>query len=596
MHGLYQNYAHPLARVVQGLPISWDPVTTAPAGDICCAAWSQCNRFIAVATPRVVHILDAVTLGQVNTFDCPGSFASRWVSFSLNSHFLTWLSRGEVTSWDLQTGSPLSTIFSELQPCPTNTLSSTYSMDEKMFAILYKSESHHVIATYNLFSGKYTNSHCVQDGYIIAPIWTHGEHLWFTVVRSGSVTIWEAGFTLSELPTEVETLPVPDEISDASCYLFFPTLSRLAFTLQDKIAIWDAKSSMFLLNSGPISLQSSDIPPHLYDAVFSSDGHFFICLTSDREVYVWKESLTCYLLHQKLAISGIGMFPQPFVSPNGRSAMVIIESMIHLWHTIDQIPFSTCTPIYHPFTLGFSPQNEWAAFAQHRGKTVTVLHLQSGNPQLAIHTDMDVQHLGLTESTIVIVGKNKVETYSLPARNSTSNNRMDIGGVVQAIALGGVSEVLSISSNLNYIACQAKELNDYVLEIYEMSMGKCILNATLPTSTSRAWFTLDGNTVWVEDWDDQLSGWEIIQDGESCVTKLEPLEQHVSTPTGPPWESSTCGYQIVDDVWVLSPTQKRLLWLPPHWRTDGDCRVWNGNFLGLRHAKPQEPVILEFLE
>ena len=120
----------------------------------------------------------------------------------------------------------------------------------------------------------------------------------------------------------------------------------------------------------------------------------------------------------------------------------------------------------------------------------------------------------------------------------------------------GVSEVLSISSNLNYIACQAKELNDYVLEIYEMSMGKCILNATLPTSTSRAWFTLDGNTVWVEDWDDQLSGWEIIQDGESCVTKLEPIEPHVSPPRGPPWEPSTCGYQIVDGVWVLSPAPK----------------------------------------
>ena len=377
-------------------------------------------------------------------------------------------------------------------------------------------------------------------------------------------------------------------------YLFLPTLSQLAFILQDTILIWDTKTLKFLLNSGPISLPFHS-PPHLTGAVFSVDGHFFLCLTSYFEVCVWKKSLTCYALHQKLTIPGSGMYPTPFISPSGGSFIVFIESIIHLIPTEDQIPFSTHAPIYFPFKLKFSPQNEWAAFAESEGNTVTVLHLQSGDPQLVIDTDTSVKFLELSESTIVVAGKNKVTMCNLPTGNSTSNTRMDIGDSVQAITLD-VLEVLSISSNLSYLACTARRSSDHVLKIYELSTGKCVVDAALPTPVHKTWLTLDGHTVWAEYGDDQLSGWKIIQDSESGITKLEPIEPHVSPPRGPPWETSTCGYQIVDDVWVLSPTQKRLLWLPPHWRTYKRNRVWNGNFLGLRHPKPREVVILEFLE
>ena len=596
VHGLYQQYAHPLARVVQGLPVSWDPVVaTASIGVFWSAAWSPCNNFIAVSTNGGVKILDAMTLEQVNTLNYLDSSGGGWLSFSANGHFLTQFDKGKVTSWDLQTGGLVCTILSELQPSTTVVLSSTYSLDGKMFAILYQCSSNDVITTYNLFSGTYTKCYCVLDGHIIAPIWTHGDCFRYTVVKSGSVTVWETGFTLIGMPMAVETLLVPDEIAGARTFLFLPTLYRLAFPLQDTIAIWDTKTSKYLLNSGPISLQHSE-PPHLSGAVFSPDGHFFIYLTQHREVYVWKESLSCYVLHQKLTISGNAMYSTPSISSTGRSFIVVIGYIIHLCHTEDQIPFSTHAPILFPFTLEFSPQNEWAAFTEGEGNTVTVLHLKSGDPLLVIDTGATVRLLKLTESTIVIAGRNKVATYNLPAGNSTSNTRMDIGDSVQAITLENISRVFSISPNLNYITCSPEEPNDEKLEIYELSSGKCIVDATLPTWVYRAWFTLDGHTVWAKHEDDQLSGWKIIQDSESGVTKLEPIEPHVSPPRGPPWESSTCGYQIVDDVWVMSPTQKQLLWLPPHWRTGKEYRVWNGNFLGLRHAKPREVVILEFLE
>ena len=66
-------------------------------------------------------------------------------------------------------------------------------------------------------------------------------------------------------------------------------------------------------------------------------------------------------------------------------------------------------------------------------------------------------------------------------------------------------------------------------------------------------------------------------------------------PGVPPWESSR-GYRVTDDGWILSPTQKRLLWLPYRWRSTEDQRRWGGRFLGLLLHELPEVVILEFLD
>ena len=61
---------HPLARVVQGLPVSWEPI---PHPIVFAAAWSPCSRFIAVARSDsiMIEVLDSVTLERLNTFEPP---------------------------------------------------------------------------------------------------------------------------------------------------------------------------------------------------------------------------------------------------------------------------------------------------------------------------------------------------------------------------------------------------------------------------------------------------------------------------------------------------------------------------------------------
>ena len=112
------------------------------------------------------------------------------------------------------------------------------------------------------------------------------------------------------------------------------------------------------------------------------------------------------------------------------------------------------------------------------------------------------------------------------------------------------------------------------------------------------WFTPDGREIWGFPHDDDsfVHRWEIIEDNESGTTKLQPLGR-TATPQGVlPWQSSSHGYKVMEDGWILSPTRKRLGWLPHKWRSNEESRIWTGRFLGLKHSALPEVVILECVD
>ena len=109
-----------------------------------------------------------------------------------------------------------------------------------------------------------------------------------------------------------------------------------------------------------------------------------------------------------------------------------------------------------------------------------------------------------------------------------------------------------------------------------------------------AWITPDGHEIWgVSISNSPASRWEIIKDGKSGTTKLQPLELTACPPGVLPWQS-THGYEVTHNGWILGPTQKRLLWLPHRWRSSEEDRKWGGQFLWLFHPGLPEIVILEF--
>ena len=612
---MHKQHAHPLARVVQGIPVSWE-VVAATANfdeDLDDVAWSPCNRFIAVANPKFVEVFDAVTLSRLSIFDHSYAGRGQLLGFSPDSRCLTLFTSERLINWDLQTGGPLGIILSRLDRQYMRPFSFKHSEDGKVVAVAYRFPTAHnndqkhdtFICTYDLLSGEHVGSRHVPKQRMIYPIWSHDEYLRFATINLKLITIWQSPFSLEHPPVEVTSLPIPDGITDANGFLFLPSLSRLAFILEGTIQVWDVKTSNLLLKS-EFALDRyglwNPIEDDLPCSSFSSDGRFFAYTNTAREFHVWKESPTGYLLHQQLPF--FFSLSRPRLSPNSESIIALLRSKIYQWHTRNQ---SLSLPRVlgngrrsSDFTLGFSLDMNFAAFAQRDENTVTIIDLQSGELKWSADMGVEIRCLGMAGSTVIAVGRHSIVTWNLPGRDRTFN--ASINNIVRTTFLHhsppspslGKPKYVSISPDLSRIVIARGW--SYSLEVDDVTTGSCLTRITTK-SPLRPLFTRDGREVWASRdgiHSEKLEQCEIIEDGESGAIELK-LQTIPRQSRGFPQESSH-GYTITDGGWVLSPSQKRLLWLPHRWRLCGRYRAWGGRFLGLLYGDLSEVVILEFLE
>ena len=591
---------------MRGLPSSWDPIAATLCSEVTLydAIWSPCNRVIAIVDRGSVVILDAATFSRLNTFETPYRYLDHgyWrPSFSPDGHRLTLIRREELISWDLQTGGPLGAIPSGLETEVYSTVfSSTYSEDGKVVAVAYSAENSNTINydtfdkfdtfiyTYDL-SATETGPRCAPKGRIIEPIWTHEKCIRFITINRGSVAILEVEFTLKNAPVEVESLPIADKVVDGKRFLFLPSLSRLAFTIKDTIQVWDAKASKLLLTS---ELPSNTYSDYLPIGSFSPDGHFFAHMDKSGVARVWKESPAGYVLHQNLPFVTSEFPIMPRLSPSGESIFVSPDRRaIHLWHTRDQVPFLPSIS-ENNFTLAFSPDERFAAFVRQGGNVVTIFNPLTGDLQLTVDTDMGVVYLGMTGSALIVVGEEKIVTWDLPGGDCAFN--ASINDSVWTTVLSrdqGTPVHGSISPDFSRIAVLRGPSYEMHLEIYDMSTGRCLASALVDYA---GWvgFTRDGREVaFISSLGRR--GCEIIQDGGFGPIRLSPLDRIPSSFLAFPWESRY-RYGVTGDGWVLSATRKRLLWLPHRWRSDEECRMWSGRFLGLLRKELSEVIILVF--
>ena len=629
VRGLFKQYVHPFSRVVYGLQESWEPISATLYLDDFNggAVWSPCGRFIAVARRESTEIIDAVTLNRLSTLESPPGFGGRCLSFTPDGRFLTRFSMwGTIVSWDIQTGGPLGTVQSGLStvqpglgPYPQDPFSFTCSMDGKMIAAAYEPppqdgdvylpQNHsYSVVILDLF-GAHIHTHHIPEGCNVLLIWTHGQCFRFATMNQSFITIWEVAFTSTHGPAEIESLPVPDEITDWERFLFFPPLSRLAVVLGGTIQIWDAKTSKLLLKTGtsPGFLRSRSLDHYPLWGSFSSNGHFFACIITNG-VYIWKESPSGYILHQQLAFNLPPNSSAPHLSQDGKSIIMSLSSTIQLWHTRDQILSSDTSAwnhyVFH-FILGFSPNGLFAGFVRWGGNMVKVLDLRSGDLLLATDMDMEISCLWMTENSVVAVGDGKIGSWNLPGENCTFESGANIKHCVQTTALdhsmlspskNNFTDI-SVSPDLSRIAVPVYTVSagvrTHYVEVYDVPTGR-YLGSIETTIASTPAFTLDGHQIW-NRWED--SGWEIIEDGRSGTIELKPLERTARPPGLFPFHSSR-GYELTNDGWVLSPTRERLLWLPHRWRSTWRDRTWGGRFLALLHHELSlsNVVVLEFFE
>jgi len=214
------------------------------------------------------------------------------------------------------------------------------------------------------------------------------------------------------------------------------------------------------------------------------------------------------------------------------------------------------------------------AFARHRGNTVIILDLLSGDSLLKISMDgkAEVFGLGMTGSTIAVVCRTK----------PTSREVM-----VKPLSRGGVFGTTQMR-----------------LEIYDASNGRKLADAAISEEATndigmKLLFTQDGREIQVFESQGSwrpVGRWEITKSGPSGATRLQRSLEKTPWPRGAFYSSPSYGHTVTDDWWVLSPSQKPLLWLPHRWRSHRGHIRWAGRFLGLSPVELiREVVILEFL-
>ena len=465
------------------------------------------------------------------------------------------------------------------------------------------SPSEHEIYTFDLSSETRLGPSFVPRGKLVTPIWTHDEYLRFAIIYPWVITIWEVDFALKHRPTRVEYFSIPYEADQGREFLFLPSLHRLAFTLEDTIQVWDVKASKLLLKPK----QVSDSHPKYS---FSSNGRFFAFATEAGEVQIWEESPAGYAPHQQPPPFLHENLGPPFLSPNGRSIIFPFGDTINLWHTVDQ----TLSPPSHPtkeddskshFLLAFSPNEKSAAFTRFSGNMVTILDLRSGDLWSTINTSMQVQCLGVTGGTVIVVDGKEVATWNLHDKGGSFKasiydsiyDKVHTATLDHSSLQEHFSTISSLSPDLSCTMVLRQTFSgENSISIHSVTTGTC-LASTGSGEYFQPWltFTQDGQEVWDMDPYSGNNGWEIIKSGVSGAMELKSLEGTLH-PSRTFLCHSIHGYKVTDDGWVLSPTQKRLLWLPHRWRSGQEYRLWSGRFLGLTRSLLLEPVILEFFE
>ena len=620
MRKLYEPHALPFTRVIRGLPVSWETyaaATTCPF-NIELVAWSPCSRFIALSPwgSVTVDVLDSLTLQKLQCLESEGDIVSFSEALMFSPDGRTLASSGHnatdgvsVVSWHLQIGCVAGVIRWKSQIRYSRNTHIAYSTTGKMVGVLRRDRIV-IISVCDVVSNEHLHDVYLPNNPGSCRFWSHGESLWVAAAYqttskaagpTPSITIWELEFTAGII-TEVETLSVPESIGISThheiCFLQSmihpqslqaPRPAALIYTTpRVGVLVWDAQNFKTLL------YQDGD---YLGSPTFSSDGRFFAC-PADGEVRLWKCSPTGYVLHGKLPFCT--NFSTPLLSPDGESITVWGDSMIALWHTrnltiIPSDSFVGPTPRdTDDFVLEFHPDRPSAAVARKRDNTVTLLDLNAGDPQLIINTGMPVWGLGVTGETIVAIRRDGATTWKLPG-----------GTFLPGVAMGPLDYTRAVEFNGGYMMTGVLSPDSrYILTVEpgkKMSVHCGTTGEYLCGDKARSrapWFTPDSHNIRLLINEDK--GW--VREVRT-VTTAGALQHQLSEGTivdvvQGQWECpyiSSCGYQVTDDKWILGPSGKRLLILPPLWRlgTFLEQRKWKGQFLALLHGQLPEPVILE---
>jgi len=435
-------------------------------------------------------------------------------------------------------------------------------------------------------------------GHDLRTHWGHGDSLLFSTSykTDGRITITTQELQPTSIPpflaTESFLLPSHD-----GAFSFSPVSFHASFLTTRKVIILDVRDLGTLLRIEETTGQ------HVEESgCFSPDGRFFAYMTSTDEIHVWKNMSTVYVpwsnfVPQFLGFRGFAFSPSAIsILSWGNCGIELLDN-----HLRPPSPKNT----RHRRTTGahlvaYSADGTRIATARSHDGVVTVLDPLLDTPQRHINTNMQILEIKIFDNVLFVADKHELVSWDLgvgrTGRDAHGVKRMTLDGILWT----GWCKLSKDCSQIAVVTERMVSLYDIKTReiLNECMMGQGFLEGCWMEDIWNMRFSPDGSQLWfslgspwatgphycamlhiTEDWRSAEATGGLLEDGWSQDSRFPPPGYRIRLGAG----------------WVEGPGGRRLLWLPPNWRTMHMAEaMWDGNFLALVDSRHPEPIIIEF--
>ena len=426
--------------------------------------------------------------------------------------------------------------------------------------------------------------------------WEHGESSRFATIGShdGKPAIDINQLQPSSIPPcrMVESFILPPYPGDVS---FSLTSFHASFFTQTEITVIDVRDSKILLRTeAPQALD-------LKSGRFSPDGGFFACGALENEIHVWKNTPTGYIPWSCLELRL--PFDRFSFSPTSTSILAWGPKGVELLENHARVPLRTKTASdrdHEDHLVAYFKDGTRIATTRRGGNVITVLDPLSDAPQRSISAEMEILDIETVGDTVFTANARELAGWDLEAGEIVYR---DSGAPVAEILVMGADPGIAVHFTLStdgssshftdnsWIAFAVDRtmflygIEDQVV-FYKHTMDREVADIRFTPHGGQLCFTLDSDVF-----EKVCAEGARLSEQWRIVDVLKEFTEGVRLRDGP---LPLHGYRIQGGSgWIEGHGDRKLLWLPPNWRTTFDSdAMWDGNFLTLVDGRHPMPIII----